>query len=82
MKFNLGDTIKHVRSGNVYRITGTPEPTDGVRYQIEPTNEPAYAYTNENGVVWIRSQTKMEDGRFDLDSGSPDEAGSPQGVQP
>ena len=64
-KFVLNDHVKHTK-GMQYCIVGLP--TD---YRIEETNEPAYAYRAWDpnaktliGPIWIRSVTKMEDGRF------------------
>jgi hypothetical protein len=61
MKFAHGDVIIHVRTRGSYTIVGTPD-----KYRLESTNTPAYAYQNEDDVVWVRDQAEMEDGRFVL----------------
>ena len=65
--FRNGEHVTHVKSGDVYVVVGTP--SDG--YMIEETLEHAYCYKKlkpkniaEMNRKWIRSQTKMEDGRF------------------
>ena len=55
--FRVGDEVRH-RKGGVYRIIMTPE-----CLLIEATGEPAYAYALD-GLVWVRSQREMGDGRF------------------
>jgi hypothetical protein len=59
-KFVMGAEIRHVKSGGVYIITGLPN-----EYVIEATREAAYAYLMPDGRICIRSQTEMEDGRFE-----------------
>lgn len=64
MKFEVGTVVKHVKSGGLYLILGTPD-----QYRIESTNEPAYVYRSTHGdaynnPIWIRSKKEMEDGRF------------------
>jgi len=63
MKFEAGDHVEHLKSGGHYRILGTPD-----IYQLEATGESAYAYrkTAEDARIWVRCQTEMEDGRFEL----------------
>lgn len=67
MKFKNNDVLCHIKSGGMYTVVGTPE-----FYRIESTGEPAYAYTamwgRNVGVIWIRGQQEMEDGRFVLQS--------------
>jgi len=61
--FNEKDIVRH-KNGDDYIILDTPEFA-----RIEETNEPAYYYTRADGNDkrrWMRSQTKMEDGRFTL----------------
>jgi hypothetical protein len=65
--FRNGEHVTHVKSGESYVVVGTP--SDG--YIIEETLEHAYCYKKlkpkniaEMNRKWIRSQTKMEDGRF------------------
>jgi hypothetical protein len=58
--FGRGDVVTHQKGGH-YTIVGTPD-----TYVIEETGEPAYAYQGKDGRIWVRSQTKMEDGRFQL----------------
>lgn len=60
-KFAHSVYVKHVKSGGVYQIVGTPDV-----FRIEGTNAPAYAYKGGDGTVWIRPQAEMEDGRFIL----------------
>lgn len=59
--FPLGTHVRHKKTGGIYSIVLTP--TVG---RLEATNEPAYSYTSvDGGPVWHRSQTEMEDGRFE-----------------
>lgn len=61
MKFHTGQRVVHMRSTCTYEIIGTPD-----RYRLEATGEPAYAYTSgKDQDIWVRSQTEMEDGRFE-----------------
>jgi hypothetical protein len=57
--FKAGQAVRHAKSGCVYDIVYTPS-----QVVIERTWEPAYAYM-ANGVMCIRPQTEMEDGRFE-----------------
>lgn len=58
--FNLAASIRHKKTGGIYTIQITPD-----KGRLEATNEPAYAYQGQDGVIWFRSQTEMEDGRFE-----------------
>jgi len=65
IKFLRDQHVVH-KNGDRYQITHTP-----VTMLIEETGEPAYGYrkydTLKNecvGPIFVRSQTKMEDGRF------------------
>jgi len=60
IKFGLHDTVRHQKGGH-YEICGLPD-----ELVIEETGEPAYAYRGPDQRVWIRAQSKMEDGRFEL----------------
>lgn len=59
--FELGQHVRHKKSGGVYVITDLP-----VDNRLESTAEPAYGYklVAGDGIKWWRSQTAMEDGRF------------------
>jgi hypothetical protein len=59
-KFRLGEEVKHVKTGGIYIIVGLPN-----EFVIEATREAAYAYLMPDGRTCIRSQTEMEDGRFE-----------------
>lgn len=67
-KFKHGDVIIHAKTLRPYTVCGLPD-----EYLIEETWEPAYAYRTFSqiggvksiGPKIIRSQAKMEDGRFD-----------------
>lgn len=62
--FEVGDVVKHLKSGGSYVVTGTP-----ARVVIEATLHPAYTYRQAVGNddrIWVRPQTEMEDGRFEL----------------
>lgn len=62
MKFQHMQMVQHVKTGGVYRIVAPP-----TILRIEATNAPAYAYRKEDessGIVWVRPQSEMEDGRF------------------
>ena len=64
MKFQYMQLVQHVATGGIYRIVAPPTVV-----RIEATNSPAYAYRKEDeatGVVWVRPQNEMEDGRFVL----------------
>lgn len=63
-KFGMDSEVQH-QKGGLYTIVGLP-----TEIIIEETGEPAYAYQGSDGRVWIRSQTKMEDGRFRLSASS------------
>ncbi len=61
-KFMEGMELRHVKSGGIYLLTGTPH-----EYVIEATREPAYAYLMPDGRTCIRSQTEMElEGKFEV----------------
>lgn len=65
-KYNLFaklDKVKHVKTGNIYRIYKTPRKD----LRLEHNNESYYQYTGEHDKVgWIRCKSEMEDGRFVL----------------
>lgn len=54
--FAPGDLVRHVRSGNTYRVDG--------RCTIEATLADCYLYRGHDGVAWVRPVGEMEDGRF------------------
>jgi hypothetical protein len=61
-KFLEGMELRHMKSGGIYLLTGTPH-----EYVIEATREPAYAYLMPDGRTCIRSQAEMEsEGRFEV----------------
>lgn len=67
-KFNVGDIIKHLKTGNHYKIS--VEPND--MCYLEESNEPYYEYfevdvygRSTKSTVWLRAKSKMEDGRFE-----------------
>jgi hypothetical protein len=67
MKFEVGQIVKHVKTGGIYHIIGTPKDN----YRLEHNNQPAYLYQSIEGdiyanPIWVRSQSEMEDGRFVL----------------
>lgn len=67
MKFEVGQIVKHVKTGVIYHIIGTPKDN----YRLEHNNQPAYLYQSIEGdiyanPIWVRSQLEMEDGRFVL----------------
>ncbi len=57
--FRKGQVVKHLKTGGIYKIIGLPD--EG--YIIEETGELAYVYT-DGFLRFVRSVTKMEDGRF------------------
>lgn len=62
-KFSLGQRVRHVKTGRVYRIVDLPS-----RCRIEATGAPAYSYCLVGGAditLWVRPQSEMEDGRFE-----------------
>lgn len=67
-KFGKDDTVRH-QKGGLYSIVMLPS-----TLIIEETGEPAYAYrSHHDSRVWVRSQKKMEDGRFQLVKAGRDE---------
>jgi hypothetical protein len=58
-KFDEGSLVKHVKTGNEYRIIEGPDTC-----RLESTNKPAYAYRDDAGILWVRDAEEMEDGRF------------------
>jgi hypothetical protein len=58
-KFPIGSQLKHLKTGGYYRVIGLAK--------IEATLEMAYVYESlQTKDYWIRPQTEMEDGRFEL----------------
>ena len=58
-KFPPGSQLKHLKTGGHYRVIGLAK--------IEATLEMAYVYESlQTKDYWIRPQTEMEDGRFEL----------------
>ena len=55
-KFVAGDLVKHIKSGNIYRI---------LHYAVfELNGRPCYVYSGDDGTIWVRAAAEMEDGRF------------------
>lgn len=57
--FKVMDTIQHSK-GMIYTVVLTPD----MGCRLEASNEPAYAYSDNKGTIWVRVATEMEDGRF------------------
>lgn len=56
-KFEVGATVKHVKTGGLYRVLHVG------RY--EPTGADVYIYQSKlDQEIWVRPQPEMEDGRF------------------
>ena len=65
MVFGSFQKVRHVKTGTIYFIVGTPD-----KFILEKTTEGAYAYQRYNeskSKIWIRCKTEMEDGRFVLE---------------
>lgn len=61
--FEMGDIVQHLKSGNCYKIVNTPS----LDVRLEHCDEPFYSYTDDTGgIVWLRCESEMEDGRFSL----------------
>ena len=57
--FPNGAQLKHKKTGVFYKVVGLAK--------IEATLEMAYVYKSmQTHDYWIRPQTEMEDGRFEL----------------
>jgi len=63
-KFQAGQLVEHVSTGNIYMIVHIPEKFDLLRDSA--TGQPVYEYQGISGGRWIRVQSEMEDGRFIL----------------
>lgn len=60
MLFKGLQRVEHVGTGNIYRIQRVPDDR-----LLEHSVDPFYEYESiEDGQIWIRSQSEMEDGRF------------------
>lgn len=60
-KFQVHDVLKHVATGIIVKVNGTPYQT-----RLERGNVPAYSYSERGDEIsWVRSQKEMEDGRFE-----------------
>jgi hypothetical protein len=62
--FVLGQEVMHCKTQGLYKIVGLP-----AKYILEKTREHAYAYEAMDGdapkgVIFMRCQKEMEDGRF------------------
>jgi len=63
MKFKRNDIVRYVKSGKEYVIYHPPMR----KVKLEYCNEECYQYGNsEEGVIWFRRKSEMEDGRFEL----------------
>ena len=57
--FPNGAQLKHKKTGGFYKVVGLAK--------MEATLEMAYVYESmQTHDYWIRPQTEMEDGRFEL----------------
>lgn len=56
--FASGTLVQHVKTQSVYEVIFTP-----AQARLENTWEPAYVYA-AHGVMIVRAQKEMEDGRF------------------
>lgn len=68
-KFRVGERLRHVKSGRIYRIVDLP-----TRMRIEATAAPAYSYCLADSpdiTLWVRPQVELEDGRFVSVNGHP-----------
>ncbi len=58
-KFKPGDRLQHLKTGGYYKIIGFAK--------IEATLVDAYVYESlQTFDWWVRPQSEMEDGRFEL----------------
>jgi len=61
--FNLGNVIRHNKTGGIYVVSATPRP----QALLEYCREPYYDYwAIDTNQFWIRRQSEIEDGRFSL----------------
>lgn len=67
MKYPRMTLVRHKKTRGLYRIFIDPSYA-----KIEATGEPAYGYCVEGDLqatLWIRPQSEMEDGRFEIVEG-------------
>lgn len=58
-KFHPGNKVRHKKSGGLYEVMATA--------RLEATLEPVHVYRSlADGQVWVRPDTEMLDGRFEL----------------
>lgn len=60
-----GDTVKHLKSGNYYKILEVPDNNKRLEY----CNEPYYTYRelgDTDSIIWLRRKSEFEDGRFEF----------------
>lgn len=58
-KFGMETRLVHKKTRGLYVVVGLP-----THVRLENTDKPAYAYLGEDGMIWVRDQVEMEDGRF------------------
>ena len=58
--FKIGQTVRHLKSGNEYKILSEPDE----KHKLECCNESFYSYGCVNSIIWYRRKNEMEDGRF------------------
>jgi len=63
-KFKVGQIVRHLKSGNLYRIAQGPD--EG--HRLEYCDQTFYVYKSvaHNGYEWYRRSDEVEDGRFVL----------------
>lgn len=56
-KFVAGDLVKHLKSGNIYRV---------LHYAVFALNgRPYYVYSGDDGIIRARAAEEMENGLFE-----------------
>jgi len=68
IELKVGDTVRHLKTGKVYHITGTVILEKNLReaFAYRRINDNVYSIHYLDEITYVRDAEEMQDGRFDL----------------